>query len=76
MEIWAYKYRVEAEEKAAQTELALQTEQTHTDSAAMAPTVFGQANYSKEHLTPAHKVNIFTVMSLPQCLIDMCSNIM
>ncbi|XP_035500904.2 transcription factor HES-5-like [Scophthalmus maximus] len=56
MEIWAYKYRAEAEEKAAQTQLALRTEQEHTDSTAMAPTVFGQAGYSKEHLTPAHKL--------------------
>ncbi|XP_008300470.1 transcription factor HES-5-like [Stegastes partitus] len=54
MEIWVYKYRAEAEEKAAQTQLALQTEQERSHSTAMAPTVFGQA--SKEHLTPAHKL--------------------
>lgn len=29
MEIWVYKYRAGAEEKAAQTQLALQTEQEH-----------------------------------------------
>ncbi|XP_042348414.1 LOW QUALITY PROTEIN: transcription factor HES-5-like [Plectropomus leopardus] len=56
MEIWVYKYRAEAEEKAAQTQLALQTEQERSDTTAMAPTVFGQASYPKEHLTPAHKL--------------------
>ncbi|KAG8002799.1 Transcription factor HES-5 [Nibea albiflora] len=56
MEIWVYKYRAEAEEKAAQIQLALQTEQERSDSTAMAPTVFGQASFSKEHLTPAHKL--------------------
>ncbi|XP_059189646.1 transcription factor HES-5-like [Centropristis striata] len=56
MEIWVYKYRAEAEEKAAQIRLALQTEQERSRSTAMAPTVFGQASYPKEHLTPAHKL--------------------
>ncbi|XP_049920109.1 LOW QUALITY PROTEIN: transcription factor HES-5-like [Epinephelus moara] len=56
MEIWVYKYRAEAEEKAAQIQLALRTEQERSDTTAMAPTVFGQASYPKEHLTPAHKL--------------------
>ncbi|XP_035513450.1 transcription factor HES-5-like [Morone saxatilis] len=56
MEMWDYKYRAEAEEKAAQIQLALQTEQERSDSTAMAPTVFGQASFPKEHLTPAHKL--------------------
>lgn len=61
MEIWEYKYRPEAVEAAAQTQLALQTEQKRSDSTAMAPTVFGQA--SKDHMTPAHKVNFFSFKS-------------
>lgn len=67
-----YKYRAEAEEKVAQIQLALQTEQKHSDATAMAPTVIGQASYTKEHLTPAHKVNTFSVKSL-NSLIQMCS---
>ncbi|XP_029291970.1 transcription factor HES-5-like [Cottoperca gobio] len=56
MEIWVYKYRAEAEEKAVQLQLALQSEQERSHSTAMAPTVFGQASYPKEHLAPAHKL--------------------
>ncbi|XP_034551290.1 transcription factor HES-5-like [Notolabrus celidotus] len=60
MEIWVYKYKAEAGGTAAQIQLALQTEQEHSlqlySSTAMAPTVFGQENYSKEHMTPAHKL--------------------
>nr|XP_020493839.2 LOW QUALITY PROTEIN: transcription factor HES-5-like [Labrus bergylta] len=57
MEIWVYKYWAEAEEKAAQIQLALQNKQEHSySSTAMAPNVFGQASYTKEHLTPAHKL--------------------
>ncbi len=67
-----YKYRAEAEEKAAQIQLALQTEQERSDSTAMAPTVFGQASLSKEHLTPAHKVNLISVKSL-NSLVKLCS---
>ncbi|XP_017273134.2 transcription factor HES-5 [Kryptolebias marmoratus] len=54
MEIWVYKYTTGAAETAAQTRLALQTEQRSSHSAAMAPTIVGQAN--KDHLTPAHKL--------------------
>ncbi|TNN76526.1 Transcription factor HES-5 [Liparis tanakae] len=56
MEICTYKYRAEAEEKAAQIQLALQTEQERAELTAMAPTVFGQASYPKEHLAPVHKM--------------------
>lgn len=72
MEIWVYKYRAEAEEKAAQIQLALQTEQERSDSTAMAPTVFGQASFSKEHLTPAHKVNLIS-RKLHNLLVQLCS---
>lgn len=58
MEICEYKYRAGAERKAAQTQLALLPEQDLSDTTAMAPIVYGQTSYSKEHLTPAHKVNI------------------
>ena len=63
MEIWVYKYRAEAEEKAAHIEQALLTEQDRSHSTAMAPTVFGQASFPKEHLTPAHKVNLISIKS-------------
>lgn len=72
MEIWVYKYRAKAEEKAAQIQLALPTEQEHSDSTTMAPTVFGQASFSKEHLTPAHKVNLIS-MKTHNFLVKLCS---
>lgn len=63
MEIWAYKYRAEAEEKAAQIQLALRTEQERAELTAMAPTVVGQASYPKEHLAPVHKVHRISTQS-------------
>lgn len=71
MEIWVYKYRAEAEEKAAHIQQALLTEQDRSDSTAMAPTVFGQASFPKEHLTPAHKVNLISIKSR-YSLVELC----
>ena len=71
MEIWVYKYRAGAEEKAAHIQQALLTEQDRSDSTAMAPTVFGQASFPKEHLTPAHKVSLISTKS--HCsLVELC----
>lgn len=72
MEIWVYKYRAEAEEKAAQIQLALHTEQERSDSTAMAPTVFGQASFPKDHLTPAHKVHLISIKT-HNSLAQLCS---
>ncbi|XP_047453357.1 LOW QUALITY PROTEIN: transcription factor HES-5-like [Mugil cephalus] len=56
MEIWEYKYRA-ARQRRRQLRLDwLFKPSRNSDSTAMAPTVFGQASYSKEHLTPAHKL--------------------
>lgn len=62
MEIWVYKYGTGAAGTAAQTPLALRTEQRGSHSATMAPTVVGQAG--KDHLTPAHKVNLASNKSM------------
>ncbi|KAM8862773.1 transcription factor HES-5-like [Spinachia spinachia] len=66
MEIWGYKYRAEAEEK------QHRTEQERSDSTAMAPTVFGQASYPKQHLAPAHKLRKPMVEKLRRDRINTC----
>ncbi|XP_040914827.1 LOW QUALITY PROTEIN: transcription factor HES-5-like [Toxotes jaculatrix] len=55
MEIWAYKYRARQQRRQLRFNWLFKPSRT-SDSTAMAPTVFGQASYSKEHLTPAHKL--------------------
>ncbi|XP_070766631.1 LOW QUALITY PROTEIN: transcription factor HES-5-like [Enoplosus armatus] len=55
MEIWVYKYRWRQRRRQFRFNWLLEPSR-NSHSTAMAPTVFGQASFSKEHLTPAHKL--------------------
>ncbi|XP_020493839.3 LOW QUALITY PROTEIN: transcription factor HES-5-like [Labrus bergylta] len=57
MEIWVYKYWARQRRRQLRFNWLFRTSKnTLYSSTAMAPNVFGQASYTKEHLTPAHKL--------------------